>query len=114
MSSQGHGSVPEPRTAPRSDAFQNDALAQSHAPETLLVGALQERISVIADRSWYERDAEGHLQALMEVSARIATFAAQLPAPVHPQLKHYLERCSYDKALAFLSGAPPSDIRHAH
>jgi hypothetical protein len=89
-------------------------LPQNHAPQTLLIGALQERISVIADRSWYERDAEGHLQALMQVSERIVTVAAQLPAPVHPQLKHYLERCSYDKALAFLSGTPPSDIRHAH
>lgn len=69
---------------------------------------------MIQDRGWYERDAEGHLQALMKVSERIVTVAAQLPPPVHPQLKHYLERCSYDKALAFLSGTPPSDIRHAH
>ena len=105
---------PAPRTAPPSDTFQNDPLPRSDSPEALLIGALQKRVSVIADRSWYERDAEGHLQALMEVSERIVTFAAQLPAPVHPQLKHYLERCSYDKALAFLSGEPPSDIRHAH
>ena len=50
----------------------------------------------------------------MRVAERITTAAALLPAPVPPQLKHYLERCSYDKALAFLSGTPPSDTSHAH
>lgn len=74
----------------------------STAPKTDLAAALRERLSLIADRAWVQRDAAGHLEALKNVSERIVTLAANLPAPVDPQLRHYLERCSYDKALAFL------------
>ena len=84
------------------------------SPSALLADALEKRLAIIADRAWYERDAAGHLEALMGIAERIAGFSAQLPEPVHPQLKHYLERCSYDKALAFLSGKPPAETTHAH
>lgn len=79
-----------------------------------LARVLKERLAVIADRDWYQRDASGHLQALVDVSDRISTAASQLPLPVHPQLKHYLERCSYDKALAFVLGKAPEETQHAH
>jgi len=75
------------------------------APEAL-AQALRQRLAIIADREWVQRDAPGHLEALKDVSETIASLSTQLPEPVHPQLRHYLERCSYDKALAFLSGAP--------
>jgi len=39
---------------------------------------------------------------LGEVSNRIAELQAQLPENTHPQLRHYFERCSYDKALAWI------------
>jgi len=68
----------------------------------LLTAALRERLAVIADRSWYQRDPEGHLKALQNVSENIQHLAAQLPPPVDPQLAHYFQRCSFDKALAFL------------
>ena len=87
---------------------------ESPLPTTLLASALEERLSVIADRAWYERDAAGHLDALQRISEQIVTIAQQLPAPVHPQLKHYLERCSYDKALAFLEGKAPEGEHHSH
>ena len=67
-----------------------------------LAAALRERLSVIADRAAYARDPQAHLQRLQEVSGRIGTLAGELPAPVDRQLAHYLERCSYDKALAWL------------
>ncbi|MEI6713908.1 MAG: hypothetical protein WCO60_09160 [Verrucomicrobiota bacterium] len=67
-----------------------------------LVAALRTRLATISDREWYHRDAEGHLQALQSVSQDIIGLAAQLPQPVDPQLAHYFQRCSYDKALAFL------------
>ena len=89
-------------------------LASGPSPTALLASALEERLSVIADRAWYERDAAGHLDALMRVSDRIVAVSQQLPLPVHPQLKHYLERCSYDKALAFLSGKAPEETAHTH
>lgn len=66
-----------------------------------LTAALRQRIAVIQDREFYQRDPQGHLSALQEVSERIVSLQAQLPA-VDPELKHFLERCSYDKALAWL------------
>ncbi len=69
-----------------------------------LVAALRERLAVIADRAWYARDPAGHLDRLSTVSEQIVNLRQQLPPPVDPQLAHYLDRCSYDKALAFLEG----------
>ena len=70
-----------------------------------LADALRKRRAVIADRELYARDPAAHLEELKTVSERISGLQTQLPPPVHPQLAHYLERCSYDKALAFLEEA---------
>ena len=67
-----------------------------------LADALRERLAVIADREAYTRDPQAHLQRLQTASERIVALAAQLPTPVDRHLAHYLERCSYDKALAWL------------
>ncbi len=67
-----------------------------------LTAALRERLALIADREFYRRDPAAHLARLQSVSGIIATSAAELPGPVDPQLAHYLQRCSYDKALALL------------
>jgi len=69
-----------------------------------LAAALRERLGVIADREWYARDPAGHLERLRAISEQIAALQQQLPPPVDPRLSHFLERCSYDKALAFLEG----------
>jgi len=70
--------------------------------EAKLAEALRERLAVIGDLALRDSDPEGHLARLREVSERIAGIQARLPGNVHPQLRHYLERCSYDKALAWL------------
>jgi hypothetical protein len=67
-----------------------------------LASALRERLAVIADRTAYSRDPAAHMESLKQVSERIVTLQGQLPEPVDPQLAHFLERCSYDKALAFI------------
>jgi len=67
-----------------------------------LASALRERLDVIADRQAFAKDAAAHMESLKQVSERIATLQGQLPHPVDPQLAHFLQRCSYDKALAFL------------
>jgi hypothetical protein len=66
-----------------------------------LAAALRERISIVADAE-SRRDQQRHMERLRDVSERIVALAAQLPVPVDPQLKHYLERCSYTKALDVL------------
>jgi hypothetical protein len=70
---------------------------------TLLAEALRERLVVIADHAHRDRDAAGHLERLIEVSGRIDALSAALPAEeLDPQFLHYLERRSYDKALAWI------------
>jgi hypothetical protein len=71
-------------------------------PAQELAAALRQRKEIIADREFYARDPAGHLEQLKETSERITLLGQRLPPPVHPQLAHYLERCSFDKALAFL------------
>ena len=73
-----------------------------------LAGALKERLALVADREFYRRDPAAHLAQLQTVSGRITGLAAQLPPGGDPQLTHYLQRCSFDKALAFLEAARPS------
>ena len=76
-----------------------------HLPFQALAVALRERLAVIADRAAYQLDPAEHLSRLQEVSERIAAIQRELPAPVDPTLAHYLQRCSYDKALAWLESA---------
>ena len=65
--------------------------------------ALRERLAVIRDEQ-SRRDEEKHLARLRAVSEKIEKLQAALPQPVDPQLAHYLQRKSYDKALEFLEG----------
>ncbi len=71
-----------------------------------LAASLRERLEVIADHDHRDRDQAGHLQRLIEVSARIDSLINTLPSKeLDPQFRHYLERRSYDKALAWIEGA---------
>jgi hypothetical protein len=66
-----------------------------------LANALRERLAVIRDEE--SRGDEGkHIARLKEISNRIDDLRARLPKPIDPRLAHYLQRCSYDKALEFI------------
>lgn len=69
--------------------------------ESALVSALRERLRLIADEP-SRRQPEQHLERLREVSEQIDRIVAALPRPIPVQLEHYLQRQSYDKALALL------------
>jgi hypothetical protein len=68
-----------------------------------LAQALRERLAAIRDEQ-SRRDEEKHIARLRAVSEKIEKLQAALPRPVDPQLAHYLQRRSYDKALEFLEG----------
>lgn len=70
-----------------------------------LVAALRERLAIVADDA-SRRDVAAHMARLGQVSAKIEALRTELPQPVDPQLAHYLQRASYDKALAHLVEAP--------
>ena len=68
-----------------------------------LATALRERLAVIADHAFRDRDPQAHLTRLREVSERLDALTAGVPRrDTDPQFRHYLERRSYDKALAWL------------
>ncbi len=65
--------------------------------------ALQHRTRVISDTEFRDRDPAGHLQALRDASDAIKSVAARLRPPLDRELQHYLERASFEKALAWIN-----------
>jgi len=70
-----------------------------------LHGAVKARLDIVADHAFRDRDAAGHLDALKAAAARLDALVASLPPDTNPELRHYLERQSYTKALAWLEEA---------
>ena len=66
-----------------------------------LAAALRERLAIIADEA-SRRDPEQHTARLREVSEKIERLEQALPPQVDPELRHFLQRRSYSKALELL------------
>ena len=64
--------------------------------------AVQCRLAIVADHAFRDRDSAAHLDALQSAAARLDELVAALPSDADPTLRHYLERQSYIKALAWL------------
>ncbi len=69
-----------------------------------LATLLQRREDLIADRAFYQRDPEAHLEALKTVSTELETWETTHQGQLDSVLAHYLERRSYTKALAYCRG----------
>jgi hypothetical protein len=69
-----------------------------------LAAALQQRLKIIDDEE-SRRAPEQHMKRLQEVSERIEQLEHRLTADADPQLRHYLQRRSYTKALEHLTGS---------
>lgn len=67
-----------------------------------LADSLQQRLDVIADQHLREKDPDEQLRQLQEVSETIVRLHQELAPELKPRLAHFLESCSYDKALAWL------------
>jgi hypothetical protein len=74
-----------------------------HTATYQLAAALRERLAIIGDGN-SRRDPERHMTRLREISEKIDNLAAGLPKPIDPELAHFLQHKSYDKALDFLNG----------
>jgi len=68
---------------------------------TELATALRERLGIIGDEE-SRRDPERHIERLRVISERIERLEKTLPAQTDPQLRHFLQRRSYSKALELL------------
>ena len=64
--------------------------------------ALRERLAIIADEQ-SRQDPHRHTERLQAVSERIEQLEQQLPRTIDPELRHFLQRRSYSKALELLS-----------
>lgn len=69
---------------------------------TALEEALRKRLSVVADHALRDRDPAAHLEALKSAHRELEARRALLPEDTDARLLHFLERQSYEKALAFL------------
>ncbi|HVJ56638.1 MAG TPA: hypothetical protein VM574_02275 [Terrimicrobiaceae bacterium] len=69
---------------------------------TELREALQERLGVIADHELRARYPRAHLERLKAAASRLDTAIARVRPNCDPQLRHFLDRQSYVKALAWL------------
>ncbi|HEY0369668.1 MAG TPA: hypothetical protein VGC85_08740 [Chthoniobacterales bacterium] len=67
-----------------------------------LASALRERLEIIADEQ-SRQSPDAHMKRLQHVSERIETLAQHLPAATDPQLRHFLQRRSYSKALELIT-----------
>lgn len=66
---------------------------------------LQQRLVVISDHAFRDRDPASHLTALKEVSEAIQSYAAAHHREFDAKLRHYIAQSSYQKALDHLT--PP-------
>jgi hypothetical protein len=71
---------------------------------TDLATALRDRLAIIADED-SRRDPGRHTERLREVSEKIERLEQELPAKIDPQLRHFLQRRSYTKALELLESS---------
>ncbi len=76
---------------------------------TELAVALRERLAIIGDAE-SRQDPARHTKRLREVSEKIELIEHRLPQTADPQLRHFLQRRSYSKALELLEDQGDSPI----
>ena len=72
-----------------------------------LLEALKNRLAVVADHEFRDRDPAAHLEALKAAAARLDVVSSRLPGNANPQLRHFIERQSFTKAIAWLEDGNP-------
>lgn len=68
-----------------------------------LHAAVKARLDIVADHALRDRDPAAHLAALKKAASDLDALVGALPSDCDPNLRHYLERQSYTKALAWLA-----------
>lgn len=64
---------------------------------------LRQRLDIIADHAFRDRDPAAHLEALKRVSEEITAYHEAHASTFDAKLRHYLGNSSYQKALDHLS-----------
>lgn len=66
---------------------------------------LRQRLDIIADHAFRDRDADAHLAALKDVSEKVQAYTNCHLPEFDGKLRHYLSNSSYQKALDHLAQA---------
>jgi hypothetical protein len=66
-----------------------------------LADALRERLQIVSDEE-SRRDEGRHMERLQAVSEKIEQLEQRLPPETNQQLRHFLQRRSYSKALELI------------
>lgn len=66
---------------------------------------LRQRLEIIADHAFRDRDAAAHLEALKQVSEAILAEHQRLRAQLPARLNHFLTQASFSKALEYLDSS---------
>lgn len=69
-----------------------------------LIALLEQRLAVIGDAELRESDPDAQLEQLKQVSESIFDLQGKLKGRIPFRLEHFLESCSYDKALGWARG----------
>jgi hypothetical protein len=72
-----------------------------------LAEALRDRLAIIADEQ-SRQDPNRHIARLREVSEKIERIEQSLAPKIDPELRHFLQRRSYSKALELLENRKAS------
>ena len=70
-----------------------------------LAKLLQERLQIIADHEFRDKDPNAHLESLKKVSEAIEDEHLSLKKTLDPRLRHYLTNMSYEKALKHIENS---------
>ncbi|MEM7146787.1 MAG: hypothetical protein AAF591_16765 [Verrucomicrobiota bacterium] len=68
----------------------------------ILATLLEQRLDVIADHAFRDRDPDAHLEALKSVSEEILAWHTRHHDQLPPRLEHFLAGSSYQKAQAYV------------
>jgi phytoene dehydrogenase-like protein len=79
---------------------------------TDLTAALRERLAIIGDEE-SRADPDRHTERLRDVSEKIERLEQSLPPEIDPELRHFLQRRSYSKALELLESPTANTTRRS-
>ena len=70
-----------------------------------LAKLLKERLQIIADYEFRDKDPNAHFESLKKVSESIEEKHRSLKKTLDPRLRHYLTNMSYEKALKHIENS---------
>ena len=85
--------------------FHSEGMSDLLTMHKMLLRAVNDRLDLVADHAWRDRDPAAHLEGLKAAAGRLDQLVRNLPGDTDPMLRHFLEKQSYTKARDWLGEA---------